>query len=32
MSTLLKKKLILKNLHYCWPVENLMAATPAPGI
>jgi capsular polysaccharide biosynthesis protein len=32
MSTLLRKKLILKNLHYCWPVENLMVATPTPGI
>jgi hypothetical protein len=32
MSTLLKKKLILKSLHYYWPVKNLMAATPAPGI
>jgi len=32
MSTLLKKKLILKSLHYYWPVKILMAATPAPGI
>jgi hypothetical protein len=32
MSTLLKKKLILKSLHYYWPVKSLMAATPAPGI
>jgi len=32
MSTLLRKKLIMKSLHYCWPVENLMAATPAPSI
>jgi hypothetical protein len=32
MSTLLRKKLIMKSLHYCWPVENLMAATPTPGI
>jgi hypothetical protein len=32
ISTLLRKKLIMKSLHYCWPVENLMAATPTPGI
>jgi hypothetical protein len=32
MSTLLRKKLIMKSLHYCWPMENLMAATPAPSI
>jgi len=32
ISTLLRMKLIMKSLHYCWLVENLMAATPAPGI
>ena len=32
ISTLLRKKLIMKNLHYCWPMENLMATTLAPGI
>jgi len=32
ISTLLRKKPILKNLHYCWPVENLVATTPAPDI
>ena len=32
MSTLLKKKLILKSLHYYWPVKNLMAATSTPRI
>lgn len=32
MSTLLRKKLIMKSLHYYWPVENLMAATLTPDI
>jgi len=32
ISTLLRMKLIMQSLHYCWLVENLMAATPAPGI
>jgi hypothetical protein len=32
MSTLLRKKLIMKSLYYFWPVKNVMVATPAPGI
>jgi len=32
LSTLLRKKLIMKSLYYFWPVKNVMAVTLAPGI